>query len=239
MNRLLLKFLLIGLSAIASTTANQVNANSSESTVSNSQATAGFNSGLYLLDNPDADKQVRAGEFKSALEHYEKVGKTGKNSTGGYYESTFTGTNGSDTVQGLGQASHTHFIGVELAIESDKGGDYPVNFTSLGEGEIDTLIGNEGGGNEFLLGTYVTSAHPEARTLYVGQGDKDYAKVQNFTPGKDSVWLSGVPEQYKIESAEVNVRISTKEGDLVAIIEGIEELKLGKISEEYGQFELK
>ncbi|NJK28689.1 MAG: hypothetical protein HC940_00315 [Acaryochloris sp. SU_5_25] len=200
---------------------------------------AGFNSELYLIDNPDVPDLIKSGKFKSALDHYEKAGKFGKNAKGKRYETTFTGTSGNDTVQGLGPAEHTHFIGVGYIVDPAKGGDYPVLNTSLGEGEVDTLIGNTEGENEFILGSYITSAVPKAEPFYVGKGDADYARIKNFTRKKDSLYLSGLPEQYKIESAKGMVKIFTKEGDLVVIVEGVDKLAFGELSKEYGQFAVK
>jgi hypothetical protein len=200
---------------------------------------AGFNSELYLIDNPDVPDLIQSGQFKSAVDHYEKAGKFGKNAKGDRYETTFTGTSGNDTVQGLGPAEHTHFIGVGYIVDSAKGGDYPVLNTSLGEGEVDTLIGNTEGENEFILGSYITSAIPKAEPFYVGKGDGDYARIKNFTRQKDALYLSGLPEQYKIEPANGTVQISTKEGDLVAIVEGVDKLEFGEISKKYGQFAVK
>lgn len=259
MNRVMSIFLLIGVSAIAiacesaapptassptpseslSPVASSPTPTTSPTDTSTSQSTAGLDSATYLLDNPDVSAQIKAGKFKSALDHYEQVGKSGKNAKGDRYESTFAGTSGNDTVRGLGAATHTHFIGVDLEVVPSKGGDYPVVFKSLGKGEVDILIGNSDGENEFILGSYITSANLKAEPFYVGKGDDDYARVQNFTKGRDAIYLAGVLDQYKLESANGTVRISTKEGDLVAIVEGVDKLKLGKISKEYGQFGLK
>jgi hypothetical protein len=173
------------------------------------------------------------------LEHYEKVGKFGKNAKGENYESTFTGTNGNDTVKGLDPAYHTHFIGVSLTLDPKQKGEDPTVFGSLGQGEVDTLIGNSEGENEFILGSYITSANPKAEPFYVGKGDDDYARIQNFKKGRDAVYLSGLPAQYKLEPANGVVRISTVNGDLVAIVEGVDKLEVGKISEKYGQFSFK
>jgi hypothetical protein len=258
-NRITLVFLMMGISmiAIACESSSPPTTNTPSSTISPSpvsgtntssaspipvpisQAKAGFNEETYLLFYPDVAEQIKAGKFKSALEHYEKVGKFGKNAKGENYESTFAGTSGSDTVEGLGSAYHSHFIGVSLTLDPKNSGEDPTVFGSLGQGEIDTLIGNREGENEFILGSYITSANPKAEPFYISKGDDDYARVQNFKKGRDAVYLSGSLNDYKLESANGTVRISTVKGDLVAIIEGIDKLEFGKISQKYGQFSFK
>ncbi|MEH2180223.1 hypothetical protein [Nostoc sp.] len=61
-------------------TANKSAPTTEPSNVSTNQQTpptTSFNSEIYLLANPDVAKQIKAGKYKSALEHYEKVGKSG------------------------------------------------------------------------------------------------------------------------------------------------------------------
>jgi hypothetical protein len=111
---------------------------------------------------------------------------------------------------------------------------------SLGKGEVDVLIGNKGGGgNEFLLGSFMTPVNPKAEAFYVGKGDADYARIQNFTKSKDVVVLAGELNQYKLTPKEGNLHISTTDGDLVAIIEGIDKLEVGEVSKDFGVFTLK
>jgi hypothetical protein len=57
--------------------------------------------------------------------------------------------------------------------------------------------------------------------------------------GKDVVVLSGQPSQYKFEAVDKNLRVSTTQGDLVAIVEGIDKLKVGDVVKEYGMFTMK
>jgi hypothetical protein len=53
------------------------------------------------------------------------------------------------------------------------------------------------------------------------------------------VVLSGQPSQYKFEAVDKNLRVSTTQGDLVAIVEGIDKLKVGDVVKEYGMFTMK
>jgi hypothetical protein len=201
---------------------------------------ANFNEALYLIGNPDVADLLKQGKYKSGLEHFTTVGKTAKKPDGEDYETFYTGTSGNDTVQGLGYGSHAHFIGINLEVVPDQKTPFPLRPQSLGKGEVDILVGNKGGGgNEFLVSSFITPVNPKAETFYVGKGDDDYARVQNFTPSKDAVILAGEPKQYKFEPKEGNFHISTASGDLVAIVEGINELKVGEVTKEYGVFTMK
>lgn len=101
------------------------------------------------------------------------------------------------------------------------------------------MVATKGSTNEFLLGSFINSANPKAETFYVGEGNGDYAQIQNFTKSKDAILLAGQPSQYKFESTGGTFRISTANGDLVAIIEGVDKLEVGEISKEYGMFEMR
>lgn len=198
-----------------------------------------FNEEIYLLANPDVVELIKQGNYKSGLDHYNQVGQTATKPDGEHYGSFFTGTNGNDTVRGIGQGEHAHFVGIDFEIVPDQKDPFPLRPQSLGKGEIDTIVGTTGGVNEFILGSFITSVNPTAEAFYVGEGDKDYAKIQNFTKSKDMILLAGKPDEYKWESMEGNVRISTSSGDLVAIVEGIDKLERGEIYEEMGVFILK
>ncbi|AVH71872.1 hypothetical protein [Nostoc sp. 'Lobaria pulmonaria (5183) cyanobiont'] len=217
--------------------ANQSTASEISATQIDNQEKAGFNSEIYLLANPDVVKLIQEGKFKSALDHYEKVGKSGKNSKGEVIEGYFTGTSGNDTVTGFGQSPC--LTGINFEIVSDKKGPFPIRPKTLGVGEVDTLIATKGSKNEFLLGSFITIANPKAEPFYVGKGDADYARIQNFTKSQDRISLAGQPQQYKFETVKGNFRILTASGDLIAIVEGIDKLEAGKVFKKYGVFTLK
>ena len=214
---------------------------SSESltTVSTNQTTTSFDEELYLFTNPDVKKLIQQGKYKSGLDHYTQVGQTAKKPNGEEYASFFTGTNGNDTVQGFGTGKHAHFAGVGFELVDKKGDPLPLRPKSVGQGDMVVLIGTKEGGNEFLLGSSITSVSPKAEPFYVGKGDADYVRIQNFDKSKDEVLLAGEPKQYKLESVDGNLRISTVSGDLVAIIEGVDKLEVGETSKEFGVFVLK
>lgn len=198
-------------------------------------ASASFNADIYLMAYPTVAQQIQAGKFKSALDHYEKVGQTGKDANGEAIGGFFTGTKGNDTITGFGQAPHLAGVGLEVV---EITGSLPMRPTSLGVGEIDTLVAVKGSSNEILLGSFKTVANPKAEPFYVGKGDADYARVQNFTKSKDALILAGDPTQYKFESVKGEFRISTASGDLIAIVEGVDKLAVGESSKEFGIFEL-
>ncbi|NJL42753.1 MAG: hypothetical protein HC935_04075 [Pseudanabaena sp. SU_2_4] len=201
---------------------------------------ANFNEALYLIGNPDVADLIKQGKYKSGLEHFTAVGKTTKKTDGEDYETFYTGTSGNDTVQGLGYGKHAHFVGINLEVFPDRKTPFPLRPQSLGKGEIDILIGNKGGGgNEFLLGSFITPVNPKSEAFYVGKGSEDYARIQNFTESKDAVILAGDLKQYKFESKEGNFQISTTDGDLIAIVEGINQLKVGEVNKEFGVFTMK
>jgi hypothetical protein len=228
---------------VASTTANttaNTTASSPTNNTSVSTETANFNEPLYLFANPDVTDLIKQGKYKSGLEHFTTVGKTTKKPDGEDYETFYTGTSGNDTVQGLGYGKHAHFIGVGLELVSDKKVPFPLRPESLGKGEVDILIGNKGGGgNEFLLGSFITPVNPKSESFYVGKGDDDYARIQNFAKSKDAAILAGEPKQYKFEPKEGNFHISTASGDLVAIVEGVSQLEIGEETKEFGVFTVK
>lgn len=198
-----------------------------------------FNEEMYLFANPNVAELVKQGKYKSGLDHYTQVGQTTKKPDGESYETFFTGTAGNDTIRGFGKGSHTHLAGVEFELDSSSQKPFPLRFKNNGTGEIDILIGTTEGGNEFILGSVITSINTNSQPFYVGQGNKDYAKVQNFSKSRDSLILAGKPDQYKWESTEGNIQIFTKDGDLIAIIEGVDKLEIGEEMEEIGVFILK
>jgi hypothetical protein len=243
MNRVVLNIVVFVSGAIAvacqSTPPTTSNPFSPSPTLEAQKPDANFDEAMYLFVNPDVKKLVEQGKYKSGLDHYTQVGQTAKKSDGEDYESFFTGTNGSDTVQAFGKGKHAHLSGVAFELVSKPKDPLPLRPKSFGKGEKDVLIGTQEGSNEFVLGSFITSVNPKAEPFYVSKGDDDYAQVQNFTPTNDVIMLSGQPTQYKFEAADKDLRISTTQGDLVAVIEGIDKLEVGDVVKEYGMFTMK
>jgi hypothetical protein len=222
-----------------STPSTTNNTSSPSPTLEAQKLDANFDEAMYVFANPDVKTLIEQGQYKSGLDHYTQVGQTAKKPDGEDYESFFTGTEGSDTVQAFGKGKHAHLSGVAFELVSKPKDPLPLRPKSFGKGEKDVLVGTQEGGNEFVLGSFITSVNPKAEPFYVGKGDNDYAQVQNFTPTNDVIVLSGQPTQYKFESVDKKLRISTTQGDLVAVIEGIDKLEVGDVVKEYGMFMMK
>lgn len=183
---------------------------------------AGFNEQAYLAINPDVRTAVESGVLSSGLAHYQSFGQFEPNRAG-----VFLGTPGSDTINAFGQA--TGILGVGLANITPLGiGGLDGIPTSLGVGEIDTLIGGPGV-DIFNLGLGITPLKPNPQKLYVGQGNLDYALVKNFQLEQDLILLAGEPREYRFDAADNNFFISTAGGDLVGIVEGITNLQIRNI----------
>lgn len=241
MNRVLLSFVMVLGGAIAACQPNPPRSSdlASPSPTETPNPKAAFDEKMYLFANPDVAKLIQQGKYKSGLDHYTQVGQTAKKPDGEDYESFFLGTDGNDTVEGFGKGKHSHMAGVAFEIVPKKNDPIPLKPKSLGKGEKDILIGTTEGVNEFVLGSFITSVSPKPEPFYVGQGDADYAQVQNFTASKDTIMLAGQPNQYKFESKDGNVRISTASGDLVAIVEGVNQLQVDQVTKDFGIFTVK
>lgn len=198
------------------------NAEGRQGAPSFSLSPAGFNEAAYLAINPEVRTAVESGVLSSGLAHYQIFGQFEPNRAG-----VFLGTPRSDTINAFGQA--TAIIGVGLSNITPLGiGGLDGIPTSLGVGEIDTLIGGSGG-NIFSLGFGITPLQPTQQKLYVGQGNRDYALIKNFQLEQDLIVLAGEPREYRFDGANGNFLISTAGGDLVGIVEGISNLQIRNI----------
>jgi hypothetical protein len=246
MNQLRLGFLLGGIGAI--TIACQPSSNPPDAKLPSPEGTAAgaiansvennFDEELYLFANPDVKDLIKQGKYQSGQDHYTQIGQTAKKPSGEDYESFFTGSNGNETVRGFGKGKQAHFAGVAFEILPKKDDPLPLRPKNLGKGEVDVLVGTKEGGNEFVLGSFITSVNPKASPFYVGKGDADYARIQNFTQGNDSIILAGEPAQYQFEPVDGAIRISIN-GDLIAIVENTKQLKVGEVVKQYGVFTMR
>lgn len=196
-----------------------------------------FDAELYLLAYPEVEKQLKEGKFSSALEHYQQVGQSSKDAQGEMMAGFFVGTGGNDTVTGFGK--HPHLAGVKFEIVPSSQDKLPIRPQTLGRGEVDRLIGQPGSDDEFLLGSFVNAVNPKAEPFYVGNGEADYAKIENFQPKEDMIVLAGTPQQYIIKPEGKQVRILTASGDLIAIVDSTTRLTVGEVVKEYGIFIVK
>ena len=172
-----------------------------------------FDEELYLANNPEVATSVREGKYASGYDEFTQVGQFVERSG-----VIFNGTNGNDTVQASGQKSSV--IGVN--VETVEVGNRLINAetSSLGIGEVDTLLGSPGR-NVFYLGD---NAAENPSDFYLGNGDEDYAVIRYFDPtSEDAVYLAGKPEDYTLETVDNSVRIS-KNDDLIGIVEGVTKL---------------
>jgi Domain of unknown function (DUF4114) len=172
-----------------------------------------FNEAVYLAKNPLVAKAITEGKYPSGYEEYLQIGQFQERSG-----VIFEGTNGNDTVQSSGQKSSV--IGVK--VEGAEVGSRLINAktSSLGVGEIDTLLGSPGR-NIFYLGDNAKEAPAD---FYLGNGDKDYGIIRNFDPtSEDAIYLAGDPKEYTFKTIDGNVNIS-KNDDLIGIVEGVSQL---------------
>ncbi|WP_210437213.1 hypothetical protein [Oxynema aestuarii] len=177
--------------------------------------TSGFNEGIYLAVNGDVATAVREGRLSSGLQHYQQSGQA-EGRVG-----VFTGTSTSDRVEAFG--SNTTVIGVGLQlVQTQQGLD--VVPRSLGNGEVDTLIGGSGT-DLFVLSPGVSPANPDLVTFYTEAGDRDFAQIEQFEVGRDRVQLGGTPQDYSFQVANGNFNIFTAGGDLVGVVAGVIDLE--------------
>ena len=172
-----------------------------------------FDEELYLANNPEVATSVKEGKYASGYDEFIQVGQFVERSG-----VIFNGTNGNDTVQASGQKSSVIGVNVETA----EVGNRLINAetSSLGIGEVDTLLGSPGR-NVFYLGD---NAAENPSDFYLGNGDEDYAVIRYFDPtSEDAVYLAGKPEDYTLETVDNSVRIS-KNDDLIGIVEGVTKL---------------
>lgn len=172
-----------------------------------------LNEELYLANNPEVALAVAEGKYASGYDEYTEVGQfVERNGV------VFNGTSGNDTIQASGQKSSVIGVGVETA----KVGSRLINAetTSLAVGEIDILLGSPGR-NIFYLGD---NAVENPSDFYLGNGDKDYARIRFFDPtSEDAVYLAGQPQDYTYETIDNSVHIS-KNDDLIGIVENVPRL---------------
>ena len=179
---------------------------------------------LALSTNSDVAGLIASGKYKDAYDHYLRSGQFEPQREDTFLAAATKGTN--DTITGI--ADETLLIGVTIDKAVYNGGA-DISPTSFGVGEKDTLIGTPGE-NLFILGSG-TRFGGEPKMFYVGQGIEDYARIKNFGVENDIIDVPGVytdyvgkNAKYKLEVVGGDTKLSTKSGDLIAIIEGITDL---------------
>lgn len=173
-----------------------------------------FDEQAYLALYPDVAAAVAAGTYSSGLQHYVQLGQFEANRI-----AYFTGTTGNDTITGFG--ANTVITGIDV-INPVLNADGLLEFTSeQGAGDVDILIGGAGR-DRFFLGS---KTGIQINTFYDDNDSADYALIQNFQPGSDTISLGGASiNSYKLEAVNGNLNISTLGGDLIATVEGVTSL---------------
>ena len=175
-----------------------------------------FNQPAYLAANPDVQALIDSEEYESAWDHFIQVGIDEERQT------FFNGVVGNDRFfYPLGNATIVSF-----PITNYDPNTGAIATATTGTGERDHYHGSLGE-DRFLLGN-------EGEDFYVGEGDEDYVLLGDFDPKEDRLIVAGNIEDYQFdiyddEYAGViykEFQISNQDGDVIARIEGGENLNL-------------
>ena len=178
----------------------------------------------YLLENPDVDALVEAGNYRSGLDHYEQVGQFDADRS-----AAFIGTPGNDIVTAFGIGSHQIF-GVD-AVQSLYEFATPtgVSYTSDGSGEFDTLIGSSGT-DTFVFGDILLTYNEglQLQQFYRGEGE---ALIQDFNQehGDQIKFLTIFDETYSVFASGDDLVLAI-EGDTIGVLDGGADLTLEPVN---------
>ncbi|MEM6501612.1 MAG: hypothetical protein AAF685_07225 [Cyanobacteria bacterium P01_C01_bin.89] len=229
-----------------------------------------FDEGFYRRRYPDVAEAISQGVFTSGLEHYLGFGRGEQRSVSSLFEldyfntnpdiravrdsggiflsaadhflvlgrdegrlATFSGTRGNDTV--VGSAGIDTLTGIELDVINGQ----KVYDPSGGLRERDVLIGGPGV-DTFELGIGPGNGTRAGRSFYQGNDEIDFARIENFEPGRDSIVLgtrnggaglavSGTAFEATTEGINIialngpnaNVPGVPNDRDLIAVVAGI------------------
>jgi hypothetical protein len=203
-----------------------------------------FNSTIYRAAYATVDNQITNGlpapngvVYTNALDYYNGYGKTVPS-----LEGFFTGSKGNDTVTGSGAEVNGNggvdvdLYGIDFTITDVTPTSVRITPKSLGIGEIDTLVGRtdpnleDGFFLSALNGTFTTRnglnnpVSGGTQGLYVGRGDRDFGRIQNFNSNKDYVSLSGAVNSFNYlyegnGDFKIYKQTGRGKGDLVGIVE--------------------
>ncbi len=167
----------------------------------------------YLIAHADVRQAVENGTIASGYEHYVNFGQFEGRAV------TFTGTTGNDVIRSFGSGAR-YIFGTPYEVVS--GEPYDFRAIGTGTGEIDTLIGAPGADN-FSIASYSVPSSPTAFQLYLGQGNSDYALIQNFERGVDFVEVLGSVSNFtqEVMNGSLNIYSNSPSRDLVAIVQGV------------------
>jgi hypothetical protein len=179
---------------------------------------------FYLEEYPEVQEAIDRGEYKSAFEHYIKVGQL--DSAG---EVIFSGTSGDDFIAGFG--SNDLLIGTEVTfVDGEKEG---YRTASMGVGEADSAVGGLGVSTFVIGNDNILDPEKGGEVWYVGNGDEDYLTIEGFDPYKDFLFGAGEFADYSFEVIEETDDIFGRlvpykslevnyQGDRVALLEYID-----------------
>ncbi|MGV2830847.1 calcium-binding protein [Myxosarcina sp. GI1(2024)] len=175
-----------------------------------------FNQPAYLAANPDVQALIDSEEYESAWDHFIQVGIDEGRQT------FFNGVVGNDRFfYPLGNATIVSF-----PITNYDPNTGAIATATTGTGERDHYHGSLGE-DRFLLGN-------EGEDFYVGEGDEDYVLLGDFDPKEDRLIVAGNIEDYQFDIYDdeyegviyKEFQISNQDGDVIARIEGGENLNL-------------
>jgi hypothetical protein len=169
----------------------------------------------YPVQNPDVVDLVESGQYASYYDHFLNAGQFEKRE-----DTFFQGTEGDDTLYSIGYENI--LVGVPITA-ADYINGLDVVPANTGTGQIDTLIGNGINQKEtiFVLGNG-TVLNETPQTFYLGEGDNDYAIIENFQ-NRDRIFLGSDVANFTLEPIDGDLHIS-KAGDLIAIVKDRTEL---------------
>ena len=168
------------------------------------------------------------GPFLSAADHFQASGLAEGRSV------VRSGTAGNDTIVSVGSSGIDTLTGVELDagrcfVGGTLQGGQCREYDSFGRNEQDILIGNSGP-DVFELGVFIESrSSVNGRAFYVGNGDQDFARLQNFEVNEDIILFPTVSRGPAVPDLSLEVVGNDThlvvngiaERDLIAIIEGV------------------
>ena len=175
-----------------------------------------FNQPAYLAANPDVQALIDSEEYESAWDHFIQVGIDEERQT------FFNGVVGNDRFfYPLGNATIVSF-----PITNYDPNTGAIATATTGTGERDHYHGSLGE-DRFLLGN-------EGEDFYVGEGNEDYVLLGDFDPKEDRLIVAGNIDDYKFDIYDdlyegviyKEFQISNQDGDVIARIEGGENLNL-------------
>ena len=159
--------------------------------------------------------------------------------SGGNGNDLLIGGKGNDLLNG-GQGSDV-LIGVDVDVIENTPGLMPdITNSDGGRGEIDTLTGGEGT-DLFILGDQYRLYYDDGNVRNSGRGD--YARLEDFDPNEDTIYLHGSPNDFTIVRGSSEVSIYRDDNnkfwhwfrrdELIAVVEGNTNLNLNADYFEY------